>query len=141
MPGVAITADVIVGFPGEDEAEFAESLAFVRSLGFAGLHVFKYSPRPGTPAARYPAQVTPEVARARAEAMQAAGLASAAAFRVALLGQVLPVLFEERRGRHNTGLTDNYARVYVAGEDGLENQLRRVRLLAAHGDGLLGELA
>ncbi|MHB1132523.1 MAG: tRNA (N(6)-L-threonylcarbamoyladenosine(37)-C(2))-methylthiotransferase MtaB [Chloroflexota bacterium] len=141
VPGVAITADIMAGFPGEDEAEFAESLAFARAVGFAGLHVFKYSPRPGTPAARYAGQVPPAVARARSEALQAVGASSAATFRESLRDQTLSVLFEERQGRHNTGLTDNYVRVYVAGEDNLENLVCATRLLAPHEDGLLGKLA
>ncbi|MHB1414278.1 MAG: tRNA (N(6)-L-threonylcarbamoyladenosine(37)-C(2))-methylthiotransferase MtaB [Chloroflexota bacterium] len=145
VPGAAITTDLMVGFPGESEQEYAETREFVRGMGFAGMHVFRYSPRPGTPAARLPGQVRTLVAKERSEEMLALAAAAAARFRAALQGDVLPVLFEERSGngdraRRWTGLTDNYVRVYADGRGDLTNRLLLTRLLAEQGDGLVGQI-
>ena len=141
-PGAAISGDVIVGFPGESEREHEESLAFVRSVGFAGLHVFKYSPRSGTPAARLPGRVPPAIAKQRSEAMQAAAALSAARFRDSFLGERLDVLYEGRVPRNGlwTGLTDNYIRVYVRGGDEVGGGVWPTRLRVLREDGVLGEL-
>jgi threonylcarbamoyladenosine tRNA methylthiotransferase MtaB len=96
IPDVAITTDVIVGFPGESEAEFNESLRFVEAMGFARTHVFKYSARPGTPAATMSNQVSPLVRKARSRAMMEVGRHSAEAFRRAFLGRTLEVLWERQ---------------------------------------------
>lgn len=140
-PGAAITGDVMAGFPGETADQHEESLAFIQAIGFAGLHVFKYSPRPGTPAARYPGQVAPSLAKRRSEDLQAAGAESAARFQGALAGESLPVLFEESSGGYWTGLTDNYVRVYLPSREDLHNRLLVVRLVAPYGEGLLASPA
>ena len=115
IPDLAVTTDVIVGFPGETDAEFDASLAFVRELGFARVHVFPYSLRAGTPAARMPGQVPAPVKAERAKAMRAAAAASARAFRQQFVGRTMPVLWETSRpgadGPVWSGLTDNYLRV------------------------------
>ncbi|MBN1640700.1 MAG: tRNA (N(6)-L-threonylcarbamoyladenosine(37)-C(2))-methylthiotransferase MtaB [Anaerolineae bacterium] len=125
IPDLALTTDVIAGFPGETEDEFAESAAFVERLAFARLHVFAYSPRPGTPAAEMPDQVDPQIARARAAELRAIGLRSGEAFRRQFLGRSLPVLWETRApdGRWS-GLTDNYIRVYAPCDADLANTVR-----------------
>ena len=95
FPGCAVTTDLIVGFPGETEAEFAESLAFIRKCGFAAMHVFPYSRRPGTPADKLPGQLGNAVKEARSAAAIAAAAELNQAFRSSMIGTVQEVLFEE----------------------------------------------
>ncbi len=146
IPDLAVTTDVIVGFPGETEAEFEESLRFVEKMGFARLHVFKYSARPGTLAATMPHQVPPEVKRARSEAMMALGRRSSKAFRRRFLGRTMEVLWERKeRGREGgkrvwSGLTDNYIRVWAESEANLANTIALAKLVALAEDGMRGEL-
>jgi threonylcarbamoyladenosine tRNA methylthiotransferase MtaB len=144
---VAITTDVIVGFPGESEAEFNESLRFVKAMDFARTHVFKYSARPGTPAATVPDQVPPLVKKARSRTMVEAGRHSAEAFRRAFLGRTLEVLWEgQKKGSESeqkalwSGLTDNYLRVRTQEGRDLSNTITRTKLVALTGDGMWGEV-
>jgi threonylcarbamoyladenosine tRNA methylthiotransferase MtaB len=133
MPDVAITTDLIVGFPGETEAEFAESLGFVEAMRFAGGHVFTYSPRPGTAAARMSGQVPLETRKARNAQARAVFAQAARAYQSAFLGQVLPVLWETAaslgpQGWEMSGLTSNYLRVNAYAPRGLWNQITPVCL-------------
>ncbi len=96
IPGVAVHADVIAGFPTEDEEAFERSVAFIRALEPAGLHVFRYSARPGTPATRMDGQVPSPVKKARAAALLALGAEARATFARAALGTVTRVLVETR---------------------------------------------
>jgi threonylcarbamoyladenosine tRNA methylthiotransferase MtaB len=144
---VAITTDVLVGFPGESEAEFKESLRFVKAMGFARMHVFKYSARPGTPAATMPDQVRLPIKKARSRAMMEASRHSAEAFRRAFLGRTLEVLWEgQRKGSESeqtalwSGLTDNYLRVRTQEGRDLSNTITRTKLIALGGDGMWGEV-
>lgn len=111
VPGIAITSDVIVGFPGEDEAEWRESFEFVRAMQFARLHVFRYSERPGTLGAELPDPVPHEVRRERVAAMRELAHRSAKSFLESRLGGVEEVLWEQRRRGTWLGTTDNYLRV------------------------------
>ena len=95
FPGCAVTTDMIVGFPGETEAEFAESLAFIQSCGFAAMHIFPYSRRPGTPADQMPGQLGNAVKEARSAAAIAVAGEMNKAFREQMIGSVQEVLFEE----------------------------------------------
>ena len=104
-PGIAIGADLIAGFPTETDAHHAENLSIIRELGIVHGHVFPYSPRPGTPAARMP-QLPRDVVKHRAAELRAAVAATRAAWLEALLGQSFPVLAE----RDGTGYAPNYAR-------------------------------
>lgn len=144
IPGLAVTSDVIVGFPGETEAEFEESLSFVRAMGLARLHVFPYSPRPGTPAAGMPGQVPPAVKAARAARMRQAGTAAGQAFAHQFLGQTARVLWESARpgdtGPVWSGLTDNYLRVKAVHAGDLRNTFGLVRLARPTAGGLWGEI-
>ncbi|NLG50985.1 MAG: tRNA (N(6)-L-threonylcarbamoyladenosine(37)-C(2))-methylthiotransferase MtaB [Chloroflexi bacterium] len=144
IPDVSLTTDVIVGFPGESEAEFAESAAFVERMGFARLHVFRYSRRPGTPADRLPDQVPPKVAQQRSEQLMALGQRLATAFHQRFVGREVEVLFEAHSPEGQThlwdGLTDNYVRVVAPSERELGNVLARVRCHSADENGLRGEL-
>ncbi len=141
IPDLAVTTDLIVGLPGESEAEFAQSLVFVEQIGFARAHVFAFSPRPGTPAATMPAQVEPSVRHERALQMAEIARRSSEAFRRQFIGRWMPVLWETRRADGLwSGLTDNYIRVFAHSEHSLTNSLRPARLLALDGGGVRGEL-
>ncbi len=145
IPGVAITTDIIAGFPGESEAEFAESLAFVERMAFAAGHVFTYSARPGTPAARMPAQVAHALRKERNAQMRAILAESARAYQAGFLGQVLPVLWEAAtslgpEGWQLSGLTSNYLRVSAIAPRRLWNQITPVRLVSLNGDHLQGHI-
>jgi threonylcarbamoyladenosine tRNA methylthiotransferase MtaB len=128
VPGVAITTDIIVGFPGETEAEFEESYEFCRQMEFARIHVFPYSPRQGTEAAAMPNQVGDRVKRQRSQRMLALAKESAQNFRRKFLGKTMPVLWEKQTGGIWSGLTDNYIRVHIKSDKDLTNQLLPVKL-------------
>jgi threonylcarbamoyladenosine tRNA methylthiotransferase MtaB len=144
IPDLAVTSDVIVGFPGETEAEFAESLAFLEGLELARIHVFPYSVRAGTPAAQMPHQVPPPVKAERARAMRALAATSEQAFQRKFIGRTMTVLWEsaqpEEEGLVWSGLTDNYLRVYTGSTGPLANTLSATRLVALTRNGLRGEL-
>jgi len=140
IPGVAVTTDVIVGFPGESDEELVESLAFVEAMAFAKPHVFSYSRRPGTAAAEMPGEVSPEEKKARMAAMLEVARKSEEAFYRRRLGESLAVVWEERKNGHWSGLTDNYVRVFAAGPDGLGGTTRKARLCELTDGGILGEL-
>ncbi len=129
-PDIAVTTDVIVGFPGETEADFAASLDFVARMAFARLHVFPYSARPGTPAARLPGAVPATVRTARAAQMRALGEQLAADYRRKFIGQFLPVLWERKDDAgYWRGLTDNYLEVTLQSERDLYNQITPAKVL------------
>jgi threonylcarbamoyladenosine tRNA methylthiotransferase MtaB len=129
VPGAAVTTDVIVGFPGETEAEFRESYDFARQMDFARIHVFTYSPRPGTKAADTPRQVDDKIKRERSRRMLALGRACVRSFRKGFLGKTMLVLWEKETGGVWSGLTDNYIRAYTRSDDDLTNQLLPVELV------------
>ena len=145
IPGVAITTDVITGFPGESEAKFQESLSFVREMNFSGGHVFTYSARPGTAAARMSNQVPMPVRKQRNAQMRAIFSASAQAYQTRFLGQILPVLWENATAVDSnnwklTGLTGNYLRVNAYAPRRLWNQITPVKLAALTQEGLSGQI-
>ena len=129
IPEVAVTTDLIAGFPGETEEEFAEGLVFVESIEFAGAHVFTYSARPGTAAARMPDQVHNYLRKDRSAALREATDRSAQAYREQFVGQQLDVLWESAfpaEGKTKwqlSGLTDNYLRVQTEADIPLSNQI------------------
>ena len=137
FPGCALTTDMIVAFPGETEEEFQESLAFIRKCGFADMHIFPYSRRPGTPADKMPGQLGNAVKEARSKAAIAVATEMSTAYRQALIGQNLEVLFEEPENGYFTGHSPNYMKVYVTGEN-LHNQLHQVKITGLHAEGLIG---
>jgi threonylcarbamoyladenosine tRNA methylthiotransferase MtaB len=142
---VAITTDVIAGFPGETDAEFAESMAFCREMRFAQMHVFPYSPRRGTAAAKMTDQVPHGVRRTRVQRLLAVAREDRAAFLARHSGRLMPVLWERSRaGRGGApiwdGLTDNYIRVTATSTQDLHNRLVAARLVAARDDGFEGEV-
>jgi threonylcarbamoyladenosine tRNA methylthiotransferase MtaB len=145
IPEIAITTDIIVGFPGETDGEFAESLAFVQEMGFSGGHVFTYSARPGTAAERMPGQIPFELRKKRSAQMRSILADSAAAYQACFLGRVLPVLWESTtavgpEGWQLSGLTDNYLRVNAQGPQHIWNRITPVKLTGFTEDGILGKM-
>jgi threonylcarbamoyladenosine tRNA methylthiotransferase MtaB len=140
IPGLALTTDIIVGFPGETEAEFTESRTFTERMAFARLHVFPYSSRPGTPAAGFPDHVPPPVKKRRARCLRILGQQASRSFLQQFVGQTLGVLWEGRRGESGimSGLTDNYLRAYTTTNGRLINTVSLVRLARLYADGLWG---
>jgi threonylcarbamoyladenosine tRNA methylthiotransferase MtaB len=132
-PGIAIGADLIAGFPTETDAQFENSLAFVQGEGLPYLHVFPFSERPGTPAARMPAVPVP-VRRERAARLRAAGAANALAFHAGLVGRHAEILAETEAGGH----TEHFAPVRVLGVPG---RVMRGRITGADERGLLAQAA
>ncbi len=139
FPGCAITTDMIVAFPGETEEEFAQSLAFIQTCGFADMHIFPYSRRPGTPADKMPGQLGNAVKEARSRRAIAVAAQMKEEYLQNLVGTVQQVLFEETEGEHYTGHAPNYVKIYAPGQD-LHNRVAPVRITGLFRDGLLGEL-
>ena len=136
----AITTDLITGFPGETEEEFQETLDFIQKCGFARMHIFPYSERPGTPAAEME-QVPKALRGARARRAAEAAAAMRRAFLEECVGRTEEVLFEQPAGEEGLflGHAPNYAEVLVKGTD-LHNQIRPVRVTRTDGEVLFGEL-
>jgi len=143
IPDLAVTTDIIVGFPGETAEEFAASLSFVEEMEFARTHVFKYSARPGTPAAEMPHQVPFAEKKRRSEAMLELARESSQRFHRRFLGREMDVLWESqcKDDRHAwSGLTDNYIRVTTKNERHLANTITPTRLVGLVEGGMYGEV-
>ena len=141
FPNAAITTDIMVGFAGETEQEFAESLAFAEEIGFAKVHVFAYSRRPGTVAYSAPDQLTKEVKDRRSKAMIEVTLGTMREFFQRQVDQTAGVLFErECAPGIYEGYTENYTPVTVSSEKPLHGQILPVRITSAGEDGCTGEL-
>lgn len=134
----ALTTDLITGFPEETEAEFSETLAFIEACGFADMHIFPYSVRPGTKAADM-AQVDRSVREERAARAAAVARTMHAAYLNRCVGRTFDVLFETDRETESAGHAPNYMETAVAAA-GLRNQIRAVRVLRSDGERLYGEL-
>ena len=139
FPGCAVTTDMIVAFPGETEEEFQESLAFIRRCGFADMHIFPYSRRPGTPADKMTGQHNNATKETRSREAIAVAEEMRQSYLTTQEGLVAEVLFEESEGEYFTGHTPNYLKVYATGAD-LHNQILSVRLGKPHKDGILAEI-
>jgi len=139
FPGCTITTDMIVAFPGETEEEFQQSLDFIRKCGFADMHIFPYSRRPGTPADKMPGQHNNDTKEARSRAAIAVAGEMSRAYREKLIGTRHPVLFEETDGVFFTGHAPNYIKVYARGEN-LHNEIRDVVLTGLYKDGMIGKI-
>lgn len=140
-----LSTDMIVGFPGETEGHFAESLDFVTEMAFARLHVFPYSSRPGTVAAKMANQLPKEVKKERTGRMIALGQELTLAFQRRYEGQMATVLWESVVGADDGGLrwagyTDNYIRVVANGPADLFNQISQVRLLLSRPEAMEGQI-
>ena len=139
FPGCAVTTDLIVGFPGETEEEFEASLALIRRCALSKVHIFPYSRREGTPAAKMPDQVPKAVKEARASRAAAVAAELEDAFHTSLIGTEQPVLFEQPENGFYAGHAPNYAKVYAAPGE-LHNAVRRVRITELCRDGVFGVL-
>ena len=137
FPGCALTTDLIVGFPGESEEDHAQTLDFIRRCGFADMHIFPYSRRPGTPADKLPQQCTAAVKSRRAAEAQRVADEMRAEYMSACVGKSLPVLFESGDGRGSFGHSDNYMPVRVE-ESGLHGQIKSVRISGVADGELVG---
>jgi threonylcarbamoyladenosine tRNA methylthiotransferase MtaB len=135
IPDVAISTDLIVGFPGESEEEHRESLTFVEEIGFSSTHIFSFSPRPGTRAATMQDQIPNRTKKQRHQEMQAVAERSALHYCRAMLGTVQPVLWEKAdQDGTAQGLTDTYLQVRSKNPRAARNTLERVRLAHLSGD-------
>jgi threonylcarbamoyladenosine tRNA methylthiotransferase MtaB len=147
IPDVSISTDIMVGFPGETDDEFEESIAFVDEMAFSRLHIFRFSPRPGTSAATMPSQVAGPASLERSRRMHELGADLERDFNRRFIGCSRPVLWEQSEpyggGKRWTGLTDNYIRTVTETPAGVEltNHVTDTRLLATAPGGMLGEVA
>ena len=142
VPDIAITTDVIVGFPGETEADFETTCKFAESCGFSKMHIFPFSARKGTPAEKFAGAVTETVKKERADILGRIDETMHKAFLQAMVGQTAEVLFEQPAGEdYFEGLTGNYQRVFVkSGGRNLGGEILPVKITAFDGEKLLGEI-
>lgn len=142
VPDIAITTDVIVGFPGETEADFETTCKFAESCGFSKMHIFPFSARKGTPAEKFAGAVTEAVKKERADILGKFDETMHKAFLQAMVGQNAEVLFEQPAGEdYFEGLTGNYQRVFVkSGGCNLGGEILPVKITAFDGEKLLGEI-
>jgi threonylcarbamoyladenosine tRNA methylthiotransferase MtaB len=142
IPEVAITTDIMVGFPGESDEEFEQSYSFCQQAGFANIHVFPFSPRLETAAARMPKQIKDKVKQERNQRMLELSRSSRRRFCEQFLGQTMPVLWEQETSPRSgiySGLTSNYIRVFAHSEKPLSNEITPVKLVEFHNQGIWGE--
>jgi threonylcarbamoyladenosine tRNA methylthiotransferase MtaB len=143
VPEVAITTDIMVGFPGESAEEFEQSYSFCQQAGFANIHVFPFSPRLETAAARMPEQIKDKVKQERNQRMLELSQSSRRRFCEQFLGQTVPVLWEKETSPGSgiySGLTGNYIRVFAGSEKSLSNEITPVKLVEFHNQGIWGEM-
>jgi threonylcarbamoyladenosine tRNA methylthiotransferase MtaB len=144
IPDAAITTDIMVGFPGETDGEFEQSYFFCQQAGFANIHVFPFSPRPETAAARMPDQIRDEARQERSRLMLELAQDSRLHFCKQFLGQTLPVLWEQETRPGSgmySGLTGNYIRVFAHSAKSLSNEITLAKLLEFRSQGIWGEIA
>lgn len=142
VPDIAITTDVIAGFPGETEADFETTCKFAESCGFSKMHIFPFSARKGTPAEKFAGAVTEAVKKERADILGRIDETMHKAFLQAMVGQTAEVLFEQPAGEdYFEGLTGNYQRVFVkSGGRNFSGEILPVKITAFDGEKLLGEI-
>jgi threonylcarbamoyladenosine tRNA methylthiotransferase MtaB len=134
-PDGAITTDIIVGFPGESDEHFAESMAFVKKCRLAKIHVFPYSPKNGTPAAKRKDQIDAEVKAERAREMGELSDELQHSFMADMVGKTVPVLFEREVKKGEgiyEGLTTNYVRVLAKADEDIHNRILEVKITAVN---------
>jgi len=139
FPGCAVTTDLIVGFPGETEEEFAQTLSFIRRCAFASMHIFPYSKRSGTRAAAMPEQVARAEKASRAKIAAEAAREMSLAFRTGLIGTAQQVLFETEKDGFSLGHAENYIEVRVQ-KTGLHGEVHPVKVTGVTEDGVSGEI-
>ncbi|HRS91527.1 MAG TPA: tRNA (N(6)-L-threonylcarbamoyladenosine(37)-C(2))-methylthiotransferase MtaB [Candidatus Marinimicrobia bacterium] len=141
IPGICIGADVMVGFPGETDLEFDQMRQFLENLDISYLHVFRYSPRPGTPASKFTDRIPDSEKKRRSEILRQLSNRKRAAFRQSMLAKTVSVLFEEKIAPGLwQGLTDNYLKVRIHTRENLLNKIEKVKLIHVSEDYIEGEL-
>jgi threonylcarbamoyladenosine tRNA methylthiotransferase MtaB len=143
IPDVAITTDIMVGFPGESDEEFEQSYSFCQQAGFANIHVFPFSPRPETAAVGMPEQIKDKFKQERNQQMLELSRSSRHRFCEQFLGQTMPVLWEKETDPGSgiySGLTSNYIRVFAHSEKSLSNEITPAKLVEFHNQGIWGEV-
>ncbi|HYE81184.1 MAG TPA: tRNA (N(6)-L-threonylcarbamoyladenosine(37)-C(2))-methylthiotransferase MtaB [Clostridia bacterium] len=141
---VAVTTDLIVGFPGETEEEFLKTVDFVKEISFSAMHVFKYSPREGTPASRYKNQVKPQIKDSRSKLITSIAKENEEKFKKSFIGRRMKVLYEQpidESNHHFEGLTDNYIRVVSESQEDIKGKIIETALLEMKEDYLEGKIS
>lgn len=141
MPEISIGTDLIVGFPGETDELFAETLNFIRRQPFSKIHVFPFSARRGTLAATLPNQIAPQVKKSRAVSAVELSRAKSENFSARLIGQTVEIIAETSTGGIVDGLTKNYVRVYVPDTEIRLGEVVRVKIERLHADGVFGKIS
>lgn len=143
MPNAGITTDIIVGFPGENENDFNKTIEFVKKIKFSRIHVFKYSPREGTPASKYKDQVHGTIKNERSEKLIGIGEELMRGFNKKFLGNKMEVLFEEEskwNPKYMEGYTTNYIRAYALGDEKIRGKILPVMMTEINGENIIGEI-
>ena len=139
IPEISIGTDLIVGFPGETEENFSETLKFIQAQPFSKIHVFPYSARAGTLAATLPNQIPSQIKKARASSALEISRAKVKIFSERLIGKEVEIIAETSTGGLVDGLTKNYVRVYTADKNIPLGELVKVKIERLHADGVFGE--
>ena len=140
FPDCGITADLITGFPGESDMEFAQTMEFIKSAKFSDMHIFPFSPRPQTPAASMPGQVEKKIRRERARIATQAARDMSLAFKQSQVGKTLNVLIERESDGFSTGHTSNYLEVHVK-NGGEKNSVHSIQITGVEDALVWGEIA
>lgn len=141
IPNVAITTDIIVGFPGETEEEFESTYKFLSDIELTQMHVFKYSIRKGTPAATMDDQVDPQIKHGRSEKLIKMSEENFKKFASKFIGNELDVLFERNvKDDEYEGLTSNYIRVYAKSDEDIQGMIKNVKIISVKDDFIEGSL-
>lgn len=140
IPEIAITTDLIVGFPGETEKEFQKSLDFCRQIEFARIHIFPFSPRKGTLAERMTNRVQSQFIKERSKRMSELAQTSLLNYHRRFIGRTEDVLFEQFADGCFSGYTGNYIKTFVKNESDISNKIYSVRLMGIHEEGMVGEI-
>ena len=139
MPDVTFTADIIVGFPGENEADFQETAAFLKKINLLDCHIFAFSPRPDTEAASMPDQISAEIKAEREKILSAIIRSSTQSVIEGYLGKTVTVLFEEEKGGFAIGHTANFIPVYTERFENCHNSLVNIKITKLKNGKLYGE--
>ena len=139
-PDVLLTADVIVGFPGETEEEFETTYRFLEEIKFYKIHVFKYSKRKGTKAAIMPNQILPEKQNERSNKLIELSNKVQEEYNKKYIGKQVKVLIEEKEGKYYKGHTSNYMMIYVESQENLENKIIDVKIIKIEQNKIMAEI-
>ena len=140
VPNISIGTDLIVGFPGETDENFSETLEFIKAQPFSKIHVFPYSARAGTLAATLPNQIPPQIKKTRAGSTLEVSRAKAKIFSERLIGKEVEIIAETSEGGLVDGLTKNYIRVYVPDKNITLGEVVKIKVERLHKDGVFGSL-